>query len=84
MEYCLGNGLELLSALKVFAVCHDTIFFTRKFLVALVEFGLGDLSTANFCLICYVIYQRTKIVQLDVFSLLNLTLHFIQKIQATS
>ena len=25
MEYCLGNGFELLSASTVFAVCQDSI-----------------------------------------------------------
>ena len=30
MEYCLGNGLKLFSASKVFAVCHDfSVFRTR-------------------------------------------------------
>ena len=30
MEYCLGNGLELLSALKVFAICHDSSVFRTR------------------------------------------------------
>ena len=30
IEYCLGNGLELLSALTVLAVCQDSkVFLTR-------------------------------------------------------
>ena len=29
IEYCLGNGLELLSAPTVFAVCQDSSVFPR-------------------------------------------------------
>ena len=37
MEYCLGNGLELLSALKVFAVCHDSSVFQSNTVIAFVD-----------------------------------------------
>ena len=30
MEYCLGNGFELLSASKVFAVCQDSSVFRTR------------------------------------------------------
>ena len=30
MEYCLGNGLKLFSASKVFAVCHDSSVFRMR------------------------------------------------------
>ena len=29
IEYCLGNGFELLSASTVFAVCQDSSVFER-------------------------------------------------------
>ena len=30
IEYCLGNGLELLSARTVFAVCRDSSVFRTR------------------------------------------------------
>ena len=88
--------IKLLVILPLFKRCASRYrgrFHRRLFAVNWTEFlccssriwlGYGDLSTAKFCLICYVMYQKIQTVQLDVFPLLTPRSHFIQEIQATS